>query len=88
MNLIDKLTKSIATKATGYAAVINGALDLSTTSDSRKLAAMKGMANSGVNPLLVAVSACDDPTCDCVEKAFMSQFPGSRVIAVKVEAVE
>lgn len=88
MSAIDALTKSIATTATGYAAVINGALDMTTTSDSRRLAAMKGLANGGVPALLVVLTDCNNPDCDCMEKSFLGTFLGSRIVPVKVEVSE
>lgn len=87
MSAIDALTKSIATRATGYAAVINGALDMTTISDSRRLAAMKGLVIVGVHPLVVAHTDCQDPGCDCMEK-WLEGAHRSRIVSVKVEVTE
>lgn len=88
MSVIESLTESIATTATGYAAIINGALDMTTASDSRRLAAMKGMTKAGVPPSVVLFVACDDDACDCMEKKLCETFPGSRIVSVKVEVSE
>ena len=87
MSVIESLTKSIATTATGYAAIINGALDMTTISDSRRLAAMKGMTKAGVPPAIVLLVDCKNDDCDCMEKKLADAFPGSRIVAVKVEVV-
>jgi hypothetical protein len=87
MSAIDALAKSIATKATGYAAVINGALDVNTISVSRRLAAMKGLTIVGVHPLVVTHTDCQDPGCDCLEK-WLGDAHGGRIVSIKVEVTE
>lgn len=88
MSAIDALNKSIATTATGYAAVLDGVLDATTTSASRKSAAMKALVASGVPAFAVMLLDCDKDGCDCVEKAFLAEVAGSRIVSVKVEVTE
>jgi hypothetical protein len=85
MSALDDLTKSMATTATGYAAVLNGVLDATTTSASRKSAAMKALVASGVPAFAVMLLGCDKDGCDCVEKAFVAEVDGGRIVPVKVE---
>jgi hypothetical protein len=88
MSVIESLTKSIATTATGYAAIINGVLDMTTASDSRRAAAMKGLIIAGVHPLVVMHTDCQDPGCGCMEEWLKDRYPDSRIVAVKVEVSE
>jgi hypothetical protein len=88
MSAIDALTKSIATTATGYAAVINGALDAGTVSFTRQAAAAKGLAASGVPAFAVMMMTCDKEGCDCMVKAFEARNAGGRIVPVKIEVTE
>jgi hypothetical protein len=88
MSALDELTKSIATTATGYAAVINGVLDVATTSSSRKSAAMNGLISSGLPHLAVILMDCGNDNCDCLAKTFEAEVAGGRIVQVKVEVFE
>jgi hypothetical protein len=88
MSAIDALTKSIATTATGYAAVINGALDVTTIGTSRKNAAMKGLVALGVPICVVMLLDCDKEGCDCLVKTFEDRDAGRRIVPIKIEVTE
>lgn len=58
----NKLTEAMATSATGYAAVIDGVLDIRTTSDNLKGATIYALRGLGY----VILVGCPDPECDCI----------------------
>jgi hypothetical protein len=88
MSAIDALAKSIATTATGYAAIINGALAANTVSETRQAAAAKGLAASGVPAFVVMMMTCNEEGCDCIVKAFEGHASGGRIASVKIEVIE
>ena len=88
MSAIDALTKSIATTATGYAAVINGALDIGSVSPTKQSAAVKGLVAAGVPAFAVMLMQCEKEDCDCMVKTFEERAVGGRIVSIKVEVTE
>ena len=79
------LTERLATSATGWAAVIDGVLNVRTVTETQKSAALNAMAVSGFRVLAV----CADPECDCMVKLMDKVMPGRVqlvLVAVQVEA--
>ena len=78
------LTERLATSATGWAAVVDGVLNVRTVTETRNMAALNAIAVSGFR----VVAVCQDPECDCMVKLMDKVLPG-RVqlvpVAVRVE---
>lgn len=85
---IDPLIKSLAATATGYAAVIDGVLDIRTAADNEKGAAINALSVLGV-PLIILAMSCNDPECDYTLK-MLAQVAKQRkrtveIVTVKIE---
>lgn len=69
-------------KATGFAVVTDGVLDVRTITDNRRDTAKCALMFRGV--LLLP---CDKPGCDCIERAMKRHAPQSELVEVKIEVV-
>lgn len=88
---IDPLIKSLAATATGYAAVIDGVLDIRTVADNEKGAAINALSVLGV-PMFVLAMLCQDPECDCTTKMLKGVAEQRKrkveIVAVKIETLK
>lgn len=77
------LAARMASSATGWAAVIDGVLNIRTVGETANMAAVNALFISGFR----VFSNCADPDCDCMVKA-LDRFMPNRVqlVRVKVEA--
>lgn len=75
------LATRLATTGTGFAAVIDGILDVRTISDTANDAAMNALLIKGT----MAFATCTDPACDCVVKGLAKLMPSAKIVAVRVE---
>lgn len=80
--MIDILADRMAKSASGYAAVINGVLDIRTTSDTRNGVALNAFAVLGA----MVVSTCRNPDCDCLAKD--AERFGIKIVRVTMEATD
>lgn len=80
-DILDQMKAALATKAEGYAAVIDGVLNLATVSDTQNAAAVKAAVMQGI----FLAGACNDPACDCMARGFERIRTNTRIVAVKVE---
>lgn len=70
--------------ATGYAAVIDGVLDVRTVADTKRGAVLNALGVCGIR----MISNCNDPDCDCWIKALPRMRPGIDIVRCHVEARE
>lgn len=75
------LSQRLATSATGYAAVIDGVLNIRTVNETRNMAAHNALWVSGCR----IFTTCKDLDCDCMVKLLEEMFPAVKIIAVQVE---
>jgi hypothetical protein len=74
----------MASSATGWAAVIDGVLNIRTVGETANMAAVNALFLSGFR----VFSNCADPDCDCMVKALGRFMPGRvELLRVKVEAI-
>lgn len=71
----------LATRATGWAAVISGIMDVRTISDGRNTAALNAMHVCGFGVMMT----CPDPDCDCMVTVLAQQRPDVKLVRVQVE---
>lgn len=79
-DLAASLSQRLASTATGYAAVIDGILNVRTVTETRNMAAFNAMWVQG----LQVVSTCQDVDCDCMVKLLSQLRPGTKIVAVQV----
>lgn len=82
--MAETLTHRMATSATGYAAVMDGILNIRTVSETPSMAAVNALALGGINLL----SNCADPDCNCKVEALARIMPNVQIVAVAVRATE
>ena len=75
------LNDRLATSATGWAAVINGTMDVRTISDGKNTAAINAMHACGFD----VMATCTDPDCDCVATVLAQHRPDVKLVRVRVE---
>lgn len=75
------LIGNLQTSATGWAAVINGVLDVRTVTDTRNGAALNALFAQGVR----VIPTCADTDCDCMVDLLAKEKPGTRLVAVMVQ---
>lgn len=80
-DILDQMKAALSTTAAGYAAVIDGVLNIATVSDTENAAAFKAAVMQGI----FLVGTCNDPTCDCIARGLERIRPNTRIVAVKVE---
>lgn len=78
------LTDRLATTATGYAAVIDGVLNVMTLSVHRNDVAYNALTLQGFE----VTSDCDDPECDCIVRLLGKLRPEIKIVAVNVEVAD
>ena len=76
------LTARLATSATGYAAVIDGILNIRSVTETRNMAAYNALWLNGFQ----VQTSCTDVECDCMVRLLERLRPGTKLIAVTVEA--
>lgn len=74
------LTASLATSAMGYAAVIDGVLNIRTVSEGEKAAALNAIYVLGYR----IATTCVNPDCNCMVQALAQIAPGARIVPVTV----
>lgn len=74
-NLMDSLTGTF----TGFAAELDGIIDVDTISKDPRDTMMLCMSNFGVRMI-----SCCDPKCGCVERDFKAHCPGCNIVEVKI----
>lgn len=80
--IIDNLKASLLTSAMGYAAVIDGVLNIRTVSESENAAALNAIYVLGYR----LATTCVNHDCNCMVQALAQIAPGARIVPVKVEA--
>lgn len=80
---ISTLTARLATSATGWAAVIDGVLNIRTVTDSANAAAVNALYLSGIN----VISNCRDADCDCMVKVLEKMKPDIKLVRVTLEVL-
>lgn len=75
------LAEALSTTATGYAAAIDGVLDIRTVTDNRRGAAINALCVIGLYPML----RCQDPECDCIVKMLPHITDRIEIVSVSVE---
>lgn len=75
------LADLLATSATGWAAVINGTMDVRTISDGKNTAALNAMHACGFG----VMTTCADPDCDCMVAVLAQHRPDVKLVRVQVE---
>jgi len=75
------LADLLATSGTGWAAVINGTMDVRTISDGKNTAALSAMHACGFG----VISTCSDPDCDCMVNVLDQHRPDVKLVRVRVE---
>lgn len=78
------LTDRLATTATGYAAVIDGVLNVMTLDAHRNDAAHNALIIQGFE----VASDCRDPECDCIVRLLAKLRPEIKIVAVNVEVAD
>jgi len=68
----------------GYAAVIDGILDIRTAYDTPNKAARLAFGIVG----LQIISNCRDPECECMVKALALLRPEIKIVAVSLEVID
>lgn len=79
---IAMLKAAIATSATGFAAIIDGAMDIRTIGGTKNSAAFAVLT---VKSRRMVISTCSDPGCDCLVKVLAENYPDVRIVAVSVQ---
>lgn len=78
---------ALASSATGFAAVIDGVLNVTTIGDTREAVAVYAFGVMGFR--IYSDCAClDRDLCGCVEKALGWRFPNIKIIPVQVKECE
>lgn len=72
------LAASLATSAMGYAAVIDGVLNIRTVSESENAAALNAIYALGYR----LSTTCVNPDCNCMVQALAQIAPGARIVPV------
>lgn len=80
MTLPASLANGLATTAEGYAAVIDGVLNVRTVTHSRNAAALNALHIRGY----VFLTVCGNPDCDCYVRALEARHPADQIVAVTV----
>ncbi len=75
------LADLLATSATGWAAVINGTMDVRTISDGKNTTALNAMRACGFD----VMTTCADPDCDCMVTVLAQHRPNVKLVRVRVE---
>lgn len=75
-----EIKAALSAKAEGYAAVIDGVLNVRTVADTRNGAAVNAAYICGYRVL----QTCADPACDCLVRLLQSVRPDIRVVNVTV----
>jgi len=78
---ISALTARLATTASGWAAVIDGVLNIRTVTDSANAAAINALYLSGIN----VISNCRDSDCDCMVNVLTKMKPEIKLVPVTLE---
>lgn len=76
--MIEALVDRMQRTATGFAVVTDGVLDVRTVADSRRNAALRGLAMRNILAI-----PCPDDACDCMVK--VAEGFGLKIVAVTVE---
>ena len=76
----------LATSGTGWAAIINGIMDVRTISDGKNTAALNAIHVCGFHPRTTCVDPDCDPDCDCIVKVLADCMPDVKLVRVRVEA--
>jgi hypothetical protein len=84
-DVMEKLTASMATSASGYAAVIDGLLNVKTTSETANGAAFNALHLLG-HGWRAVFSGCSDIDCDCKVRLLAELCQDVKIVPVKVEA--
>lgn len=79
-----QLQELMATTATGWAAVIDGVLNINTASHTKNAAALNALCVSGY---LIA-SNCNDPDCDCKVNLLGRLMPAAKLVQITVKVDE
>lgn len=81
--MVEKIAASMLTKTLGFAAVLDGVVNIRTVSDTAQ--------GSALNMLFihnVVFSPCNDPKCNCTTKALNEVVPGAKIVPVEVVICE
>lgn len=78
------LTERMSKTATGWAAVIDGVLNIRTVSHTANAAAVNALYVGGFRIL----SNCTDSDCDCMVRALSSLMPKAKLVRVSVEVAD
>lgn len=81
--MVEKIAASMLTKTLGFAAVLDGIVNIRTVSDTAQAAAFNMMHIHGV-----LFSPCNDPKCDCTTKALNQVVPGAKIVPVEIVICE
>lgn len=84
-DVIEQLTASMARTSAGYAAVIDGLLNVKTTSETANAAAFNALHLLG-HGWRAVFSGCSDIDCDCKVRLLAEICPDVKIVPVKVEA--
>lgn len=77
---LEQMKAALSTKAQGYAAVIDGVLNILKVSETENAAAFKAAMMSGI----FMVGNCNDSACDCIARGLERLRPNIRIVAVQV----
>lgn len=77
---IARIKAGLSSTADGYAAVIDGVLNIRTVADSRNGAAVNAAYLSGY----AVLRTCNDPGCDCLARLLQGVRPDIKIVPVTV----
>ncbi|SDX96736.1 hypothetical protein [Roseicitreum antarcticum] len=76
------LTERMALSAHGYAAVIDGIMNVRTVSSSPNFAALNALYLTGK----ILAGGCRDPECDCMVNFMKKVSPNIKIVPVSVHS--
>lgn len=80
-SLPSALTEGMSRSAQGYAAVIDGILNVRTVTDTRNAAALNALFITGYR----VIPTCQDPDCDFVVRLLAQMRPDIKIVPVSLE---
>lgn len=83
--MLESLATAMATSATGYAAIINGVMDIRTVSDCERGAAINAIWVCSGGTMTVA---CNDPDCGCAARLLKLHWPDTKLVRVSVQVAQ
>lgn len=80
LDAMQSITANLAKQGSGYAAIIDGVLNVRTVSDSEKGTALNALWAVG----FYVQGNCQDPDCDCTIRLLQKARPDIRIVPVNV----